>query len=130
MKRSPLKRKPMRRRAKRSKYAMRGRDTPYMLWVKTLRCAAKTYAMPWRVDAETACSWVTEADHMGDRGLGRKADDRTCVPMCVAHHRERTDHNGMFRFATKAQLREWRESLICSVQEIAADRKALGEPML
>ncbi len=116
MKRTPLNRSPIRRRAKRSKYAMRERDTPYMLWVKTLRCAAKTYAMPWRVDAETACYGVVEADHMGDRGLGRKADDRTCVPMCVAHHRERTDQNGVFKHATKDQLREWRASVIEDTQ--------------
>ncbi len=45
----------------------------------------------------TPCSGRVEADHAGRHGLGQKADDRTCIPMCRAHHRERTDYRGTFR---------------------------------
>jgi len=29
-----------------------------------------------------------EAAHTGPRGLGQKSSDRSCIPLCVKHHRD------------------------------------------
>lgn len=93
-----------------SRYSDRPRDTAFMLWVKTRPCIVGEIALGWPVPdgKRTRCAGPIEADHMGARSVGRKADDRTCVPMCMQHHRERTDHSGVFRYANQAQLRDWR----------------------
>lgn len=116
--RKPLRRSPMRRGARRSSYALRPRDADYMLAVKLLPCAVSVDPPdPARV---TRCSGVVEADHAGERGLGRKADDRTCIPMCTGHHRERTDHAGSFRGLSRGQARTWRERAIDRTWPLAA----------
>lgn len=111
---------------RRSAYASRERDTEYMRFVKTLTCAASSAtwaAMPWHIDpVHVRCRGPIEADHMGARGVGRKADDRTCVPMCQSHHRDRTDHAGLFKHATKDQLRTWRAQVIAETQAAYARR--------
>jgi len=117
----------MRRGAKRTKYARRERDTPYMMAVKALPCAAVSFDMPWPIDNHTPCSHVVEADHMGDRGRGKKAADDTCVPMCSRHHAERGDHTGRFRHATKDQLRTWRATVIAATQKRIAYLKQIAD---
>lgn len=102
MKRTPLKRKTRlkqratRRPDKRSAYRSRERDTAFMLWVKTLPCMAEKLS---------PCGGVIEADHTGGRGIGRKADDRTCIPLCTRHHRERTDWTGPFKTWSQEEMR-------------------------
>jgi hypothetical protein len=51
------------------------RDWRYRAWIRTLPCAV--------------CGIQTriEACHTGPRGLGQKASDYTCVPLCAEHHR-------------------------------------------
>jgi len=56
----------------------RARNIPYMLWIKTLPCA-----VCGRNGAEAA--------HTGARGLGQKAPDEQCIPLCPDHHRHRRD---------------------------------------
>lgn len=56
----------------------RPRNIPYMLWIKTLPCA-----VCGRNGAEAA--------HTGRRGLGQKAPDEQCIPLCPDHHRHRRD---------------------------------------
>lgn len=107
----------MRRGKKRSKYALRPRDTPYMLWVKSLSCAVLEFWMPWEHEIGT-CDGPIQADHMGRRGIGQKAADDTCAPMCRRHHRERTDHSGVFRHATREQAREWCAGVVRDIREI------------
>ena len=102
----------------RSKYAARPRDSERMMFVKSLRCAAKTYSMTWRVDCSTACGGPIEADHMGQRPVGRKAPDDTCGPLCRDHHVERTAHTGMFKHATRAELRQWMDAVIARTREL------------
>ena len=34
-----------------------------------------------------------EAAHTGTRGLGQRADDRTAIPLCVAHHDRRKPYS-------------------------------------
>lgn len=88
----------MRRGAKRSAYATRERDSAFMLWVKTLPCWARGLSQ---------CGGVIEADHAGARGLGRKADDDTCIPLCMLHHRQRTDFTGPFKAWGRLRMRQW-----------------------
>jgi len=63
----------------------------------------------------TRCAGDVEADHMGARGVGQKAPDRTCAPMCSAHHRQ-------------ARLRHWRDRAIWRAQlAVGARKPSLGD---
>jgi hypothetical protein len=87
-----------------------------MRWVKRLPCSVRVEAPDPDV-LPTTCSGRVEADHMGlERGLGQKADDSTCAPLCRKHHRERTDHVGTFRSVTRDMEREWRGRAITRTQ--------------
>jgi hypothetical protein len=130
MKRTPLQRKtPMRRAGfrhhddqawrdkphldrnrRRSKYARRERAYDYMGWVKTQEClcAQNVYDDP--------CEGPIEADHAGDRGLGQKAPDNTCVPLCMKHHRARTDMRGIFTTFDAHAMYLWRSSAVSVTQ--------------
>jgi len=126
MKRStPLRRRTPLRSRRRSKYARRERDVDFMLWVKTLLCSVEE-ERPDPDHMATCCRGEVEADHMGARGLGRKADDRTCAPMCRRHHRERTDHSGSFKHLTRDQVRAWRARAIARTQTLWTERSAHG----
>lgn len=99
MKRSPLKRKtPLRSRSKRTKYARRPRALGYMQWVKTQPCSVR---------GNGECGGPVEADHAGARGIGQKAPDATCIPLCRKHHRERTDMHGCFADLGAQAMRIW-----------------------
>lgn len=103
MKRTPLQRRtPLRRRAARArrptKYQLRPRDEVYMAWVRRLPCAAR---------AMSPCLGRIDPDHAGRRPTGRKADDRTCIPMCRRHHRQRDTFKGPFRDWDKMRMRWW-----------------------
>jgi len=83
---------PERRTAKadrrRSAYAQRERDTDRMVWIKSQPCCAPLIAARATLPVDFGpCDGVVEADHAGARGLGRKAGDDTCIPLCVRHHR-------------------------------------------
>jgi hypothetical protein len=103
------------RASRRSSYARRERDTERMLFIKRLPCIVRTippylFSVGAHLAATqaTRCCGVVEADHAGQRALGRKADDDTCIPLCEQHHRERTDHSGTFKHLTRDELRNWR----------------------
>ncbi len=111
MKRSPIKRKPVKRPA--------GFDNPaYRAWLKEWPCYVclsgwclfveytvasippsmrEAIASSWRCgDAFlvgiVACSQaVTEVAHVGDRGLGQRCPDREAIPLGVPHHRTGKD---------------------------------------
>lgn len=53
-----------------------------------------------------------------ERGLGQKADDRTCVPLC-AHHHIVSWHGGQGPFAgwDRDRRRAWGDELVARVQE-------------
>jgi hypothetical protein len=44
--------------------------------------------------------------------MGLKAPDSTCIPMCSAHHRDWTEHRGLFRFWTREERRAWADEQI------------------
>lgn len=103
--RSPLKRRtPLARtgrvKARRSspRRSDRVRDPAFLDWVHTQPCSARD--VPGH-----RCAGPIEADHMGERPAGRKADDLTCAAMCRQGHRERTDFSGPFRSFDQAQMR-------------------------
>ena len=118
MKRTPLKRTRMKHGKRKSKYARRGRDIDFMMFVKTLPCLLAG------IEGAGPCSGVVEADHAGlDSGLGQKAPDRTCVPMCPAHHLDRHSCSDFFgkredetHEALRQRKREWRRQAIVKTQ--------------
>lgn len=121
MRRSPLRRSPMRRRSRSTKYSRRPRDVPYMLFVKSLLCSVEE-ERPDPDREPTPCSGVIEADHAGRRGISQKADDRTTIPICTGHHRERTDHTGSFKYTTRESNRAWLDRAITRTQTLYAER--------
>lgn len=122
MKRTRLmRRSPMRRSNRTSRYATRERDSAFMLFVKQQLCSVE---QDWPgILPPTPCEGAIEADHMGDRGLSHKAADDTCAPMCTQHHRERTDHTGSFKLLTKAEVRAWRARQILRTQTNYAEHR-------
>jgi hypothetical protein len=53
----------------------RDRDKAYLAFIRQQPCSV------------LGCkSNYQEAAHTGDRALGRKADDRQCIPLCPFHH--------------------------------------------
>jgi hypothetical protein len=109
--RTPLARSSMRRRTERSAYRARERDVGYMLWVKRQPCLMRGV---WG-----CCSGPVEADHAGLRGIGRKAHDSTCIPLCRYHH-------GASRFPrnwSQVQRRAWLHAAVVYTQ---ASARAVG----
>lgn len=112
------------------------RDEAYKAWVRMLVCCARwnprlipvvlgpppnfkthwgTPGMPPR--RETLCSGRIDPHHAGgDRGLGQKASDDTCIPLCRAHHQDIEDVTGVFKGWTKLQLRGWQDAQIAATQ--------------
>lgn len=116
MKRSLLKRKtPLVRKkwmwaTRKTKYRRRARDPAYMAWVRIQPCCARVFSHL------TLCRGPIEADHAGRRGVGQKADDRTCIPLCRQHHRERTDFSGAFKEWSGTRMRLWLNVMIARCQ--------------
>jgi hypothetical protein len=96
----------MRRRRATPRRSDRERNPEFMEFVRRQPCSVRVD--PPDPNRITPCSGRVEADHMGDRAMGRKADDDTCAPMCHAHHVQRSSHHGSFRDLMKPELREWR----------------------
>lgn len=118
-------------KAERNTYAQRERFGDYMVWCKSLPCAARD------LDGH-ACNGVTEADHAGERGMGRKCSDFEVIPLCKLAHDERPGRRGAFATMDRPTMREWITATIARVQELAIARRApdhvallefLGRPM-
>lgn len=64
---------------KMSSYKNRPRDFAYLAWVASQQCIvceSQFKLQPSR----------SYAHHAGQRGLGRRADDATAIPLCWRHH--------------------------------------------
>lgn len=85
----------------------RVRDLAYLAWVHTQPCAARGVA-------GHRCDGPIEADHAGERPAGRKADDATCIPLCMLGHRQRTDFAGPFRAWDRETMRGFLAAAIAS----------------
>jgi hypothetical protein len=110
---TPLRRSAFKRSGHRSKYRRRLRAIPFMLWVKRQPCSARF------LDCNSPCIGRVEADHAGRRGIGQKASDYTCVPLCSKHHAERTNFSGVFKSWDQARMRFWLAQRIWFTQRMA-----------
>ena len=113
---TPLRRKtwmnrsPSLRLRTKSKYRRRPRDLEFMRWVRRQPCCARDF------DPDR-CNGRVEADHAGRRGLGTKADDRSCIPLCQQHHQARGSFSGPFWTWGQAQMRAWLVAMVAATQE-------------
>lgn len=83
-KKSAKKFKAERRALREKKGAHPGRDEAYKAFIRTLGCFV-CEVLSERQQGQS------EAAHLGEeRGLGQKADDRTCGPLCKLHHTKGT----------------------------------------
>lgn len=111
----PLRRKTwMRQRRATPRRSERERDPEFMRWVRRQPCSVRVD--PPDPNRLTPCCGRVEADHMGDRAVGRKASDDTCAPMCSTHHVQRSSHHGSFYELDQEELREWRARQIQRTQ--------------
>ena len=109
MKRSPLKR--------RAKLATRRAAPRRSSRVADLDYLAAVRAMPCAAAGLSPCGGDTEADHAGKKsGMGRKADDTTCIPLCRDHHSQRHTFAGPFKSWTAPSMRAWLDSLIAATR--------------
>lgn len=60
---------------------MASEDRDRAAWVRRQPCAVA------RMHGSEECWGMVEAHHAGPRGLGQKAHDDTCIPLCSRHHR-------------------------------------------
>lgn len=103
--RTPLRRGKRLRPRGRSKYARRPRELAFLSWLHELDCAVAVQLNDYRF-----CRWPIEADHLGEHGMGNKASDQSCAPICSRHHRDRHERRGFFKGWSKERMREWCDS--------------------
>lgn len=76
----------IRRPKRKTKYARRKRNIPYMLWIKTHPCIC------------CGSRRMIEAAHVGDRAFGQKCPDDETVPLCIEDHTQgKRSHHKMGR---------------------------------
>lgn len=92
------------------------RDRAYMDRVKELPCCAP--------GAPAGCWGSIDPSHTGERGLGQKADDWTCIPKCRGHHEAWECHHGVFAGWSKERRREWAAAEVVRVQALYLARLA------
>jgi len=130
MKRTPLKRgtKPLKRKTRlrargNTTYQRRPRKPAYMAWVRRQPCCARHLS---------PCIGRIDPDHAGRKEAAfRKVSDRTCIPMCRRHHRERDEFSGAFRGWLRDEMRRWLDAKIAEVHaayEIAQRKDAARRP--
>lgn len=61
-------------------------DPAYLDWIRGKDCVCCLMYRYNRVAVVPALT-VSEAAHVGERGLGQKSSDRESLPLCVEHHR-------------------------------------------
>lgn len=95
------------------------RDMPYMAAVRAMRCCVG------RLEPGFCSPGGVEAHHAGERpGVGLKAPDNTCIPLCRRHHAEWHAASGYFRGWDRARRRIWADDRIAETQ---ADVRVSGE---
>ena len=76
---------------------MAGENDVYRDWCRRQRCA------------ECNASPPNEAHHAGRSGMGMRAHDNTCVPLCMYCHTDWHAASGPFKTMRKADRRAWAE---------------------
>lgn len=122
VRRTPLKRKtPLRPRSLTRKG--HERDADYLAFVHWCKCYLAN-------GSAYECRGPIEADHAGDRAFGKKASDKTCIPLCRRHHRHRTgtiNRDGHFRGWSKDQMHAWRMAAVRFHQTLYENCVRLGQ---
>ena len=86
------------------------RNPAYVTWVRSLFCVLSSLRECWG---------RTEPHHAGKKpGVGLKAADDTCIPLCVRHHRELEDKSGFFKGWAKDEMRTWEDAMIAETQAV------------
>lgn len=129
---TPLKRKPMRRGKRKNKYARRERDMAYMGWVRNRVCSMMQMGAWLMMRGEPegerllalwqgpldfdGCRGQIEAHHAGDRAYGHKSEDAATIPMCERHHRGDdigiTRRRGPFAGWPRGAVHQWELAMI------------------
>lgn len=87
-------------------------DVGYLDWVHGEPCCVRGMM------GAGPCRGRIEANHAGRKpGIALKAHDRTCLPKCSEHHRQWTEHTGVFAGWTKDKRRMWADALILATQQ-------------
>lgn len=113
-----------------TKHARRPRAREFMGWTARQPCmVARFFDVLHRsagnrrmiLEAHLTCEGPIQCDHAGNRftdGNGKRAHDRTCIPMCRKHHEQRTNAGGtknqagiFFGFGAE-QVRIWSNEAI------------------
>lgn len=89
------------------------RHPGYLQWVRTLPCLAKPAG---------GCHGRVQAHHAGERGLGQRADDLTCIPLCSQHHQDWHDAAGAFRGWSHIMRWAWAIKAVADTQKTHAAR--------
>lgn len=113
---TPLTRKPMRRRKGRTKYARRERDIPRMLWCKSQDCSLREVenvtCSEWLGPGPDSCNGAIEAHHAGDHAGFQKPPDDTCIPVCSKHHYDAEHYDGPFAGWPRGAVHAWELAMI------------------
>lgn len=59
-----------------------------------------------------------QAHHAGPKGMGQRAHDDTCVPLCWRCHVAWHDASGVFKTMKKAERRAWAEEAIATYRAL------------
>lgn len=107
-----------------TRYSDRERGFEFMEWVRTLPCVVSRIGGAGILEAPMTgfgrCVGPVQADHAGRRsGMSHKALDRTCIPMCMTHHVQRTEYRGVFGHITLDQRRDWCAAAIAHTHDVA-----------
>lgn len=87
------------------------RDIEYMAWVRGLGCLFELTSY--------SCDGSIDAHHAGiDKGMGRKSDDNTCIPLCRKHHQDIEQLRGLARGWEKSIRRAFHAQAITAVREL------------
>lgn len=85
----------------------------HMKWVRTLACAECRKPGP------------SEAHHPTyGRGMGQKADDNVCFPLCLKCHSDFHSAKGTFQNLNKEQRRAWQEAMVFKYSRLHAAEDA------
>lgn len=80
------------------------RDWKYRAWIRSFPCAA------------CGIEQNVEAAHTGPHGLGQKASDYTCIPLCINHHRGGND--ALDKIGTAAFEQRFRQDITLLVRRL------------
>lgn len=83
---------------------MAGEDPKYTSWVRTLKCCACGAHPP------------THAHHMTGAGMGKRAHDDTCIPLCVRCHSDLHGFRGRFANMSREERRLWQEKHVADTR--------------